>query len=98
MLCNAGWGSGPTKSKAGLLKARIGLNVSSAFSCGPAYAQTTPHIFFMCRGSGKGGPGGTVIKAKKPFKSSGAVGITSRYHFNTSALSLNSYSIGPAYT
>src|SRR5881394_3851838 len=97
MLCNAGCGSGPTKSSAGFLKARIGLNVSSAFSGGPAYAQTTPHIFFMCKCYGNGGAGGTVRKAKKPFRSSGAEGIRSRYHFITSAVSLNSYSIGPAY-
>src|SRR5881398_2743763 len=85
-----GWGIGPTKSSAGFLKARMGLKVCSAFSCGPAYAQTTPHIFFMCRSSGKGGAGGTVRNAKKPFKSSGAPGISSRYHFMTSVASLNS--------
>src|SRR4029453_5686991 len=89
MVCNAGWGSGPTKSRAGFLKARIGFNVFFAFVCGPANAQTTPHIFFMCRCSGKGGAGGTVRKAKKPFKSSGAVGIRLRYHFMTSAGSLH---------
>src|SRR6476661_5696324 len=55
ILCNAGCGRGPTKSSAGFLKARIGSNVFSAFSCGPAYAQTTPHIFFICRCSGNGG-------------------------------------------
>src|SRR5882724_6513042 len=80
----------PTKSSAGFLKARIGANVSSAFSCGPAYAHTTPHIFFMCRCSGNGGAGGTVRKAKKPVRSSGAVGMRSRYHFITSAVSLSS--------
>src|SRR5438874_13600468 len=72
MLCNAGCGSGPTKSRAGFLKPRTGLNVSSALLCGPVEAQTTPHIFFMCRCSVKGGAGGTVRDVKKPLKLSGA--------------------------
>src|SRR5947199_9727397 len=66
ILCNAGCGSGPTKSRAAFLKVRIGLNVSTALASGPAYVQTTPHIFFMLRCSGKGGPGRTVNKEKNP--------------------------------
>ena len=49
-----------------------------------------PHIFFMCRCSGNGGPGGTVRNMKKPVSSFGAFGMNLRYHFMTSAASLNS--------
>ena len=49
-------------------------------------------------GGGKGGPGGTLIIAKKPFISSGACMMNSRYHFITSAASSKFQSIGPAQT
>src|ERR1700710_1479676 len=57
-----------------------------------------PHIFFVCKCSGKGGPGGTQRKAKNPLSSSGALLIRSWYHLNTSSASSNSHSIGPPYT
>src|SRR5580704_3857297 len=57
-----------------------------------------PHILRRCKSSGKGGPGGTVIIAKKPFISSGACVMNSRYHFITSAASSKFQSIGPAQT
>src|SRR2546430_17722621 len=65
MLCNAGCGSGPTKSSAGFLKARIGLNSSSAFSFAPAEAPNTPLIFFTCKCSGERGAGGTGQKTQQ---------------------------------
>src|SRR5215471_11053633 len=60
ILCKAGCGSVPTKSSAGFLKARMDLNISSAFSSAPVYVQTIKHIFLKCKCSGKGGAGGTV--------------------------------------
>ena len=47
---------------------------------------------------GNGGPGGTVMKAKKPLISSGACTMNSRYHFMMSAASSISQSMGPAQT
>src|SRR4029453_14457791 len=83
MLCKAGCGSGPTRSSAAFLKERIGLNVFLPCCGRPLHVQKTPHIFLKRRFSGKGGAGGTVIKANQPFKSSGALVINSRYHFIT---------------
>src|SRR3990170_1639042 len=57
-----------------------------------------PHIFFRCNSAGKGSPGGTDKKAKNPFSSLGALLIKFSYQCITSFASLNSQSIGPAYT
>src|SRR5271157_628007 len=83
MLCNAGCGIGPTRSRAGVRKPRIGLKVSSALSNGPVQHQMIPHIFLLWRCCGKGGPAGTTKKAKNPLTSSGACVMYSRYHFIT---------------
>src|SRR5437763_16352548 len=66
-LCNTGQGIGPAKSAAGVRKARMGCNSSSARSSGAVEHHTMAHIFCRCKCSGKGGPGGTVIKANQPL-------------------------------
>ena len=45
---------------------------------------------------GEGGAGGTVKKAKKPYMSSGAWGINSRYQLMISSACSISQNIGPA--
>ena len=66
MLLSAGIGIGPTKSAAGALKRRTFSSTRSACAASPVKHQTIAHAFVRCRGSGNGGPGGTVMVAKNP--------------------------------
>src|SRR3989440_2956421 len=84
-LCKTGHGIGPAKSTAGVRKARMGFNSSSARSIGAVEHHTMAHIFCRCNCSGKGGAGGTVIKANQPLISSGACKMKSRQNFITYA-------------
>ena len=58
--------------------------------------RLVPHMFFRWRFSGKGGPGGTIRKAKNPLICSEAVVMNSRYQRMISAARSSGQSIGPA--
>ena len=76
---------GTKNSNAGGIAVRSVPKISFAFSIEPLKHHTIAHIFLKWRCSGNGGPGGTVMNAKKPFISSGAFTMNSRYHFITAA-------------